>query len=530
MPVPSSSLDKTKHKWRQRLVESRGEALKPLLALPLPLSLKGALAETAVIYFEANPGVLDQAKIRALAPHLPTPRLDALIAKQPPPPPTFPTDPDEQTVLDWFQAQYLLFRRWQVRHGDERARATAVESAQRFARWYLARYPKWLLHREQGWIAFQRSRLLSKASDALVLCVVLDGLPAWDAEDFARDLSARVERLHLLERRYCFAPFPTVTEFAKAALLRGDPPHLAQPNPPLAEVLLDRDDPAARLASCSPGTMRFWSLSQPDNAYHFEAEHKRAAKVRGELESLIERLRAVVERVPDEHTLQIVLTTDHGRLLNERAPCDKPVPSGMRAHGRAAWGSSGRRFPAEGFCVEDASGLCFAHGERFGVPEDVALVWDESAFQNDKRAGSEPYPHGGLFPEEAIVPWFVLERDAKPPEFKVEVTGAGESGGSGELRLAVTNLSRTALVCESVALSHAVGARAEPALRVPPLGATRRALRLAPWPSQADCATLVATLTFRLPNGKTITHKVKPVLEVKALYQRDESLLKELDL
>ncbi|MDW8293650.1 MAG: hypothetical protein RML84_11215 [Anaerolineae bacterium] len=530
MPVPSSSLDKTKHKWRQRLVESRGEALEPLLALPLPLSLKGALAETAAIYFEANPGVLDQAKIRALAPHLPTPTLDALIAKQPPPPPTFPADPDEQTVLDWFQAQYLPFRRWQAQHGDRDARATVLEGAQRFARWYLARYPQWLLNREQGWIAFQRSNALSRASDALVLCVVLDGLPAWDAEDFAHDLSARVDRLQLQERGYCFAPFPTVTEFAKAALLRGDPPRLAQLSDPLAEVLSDRDDPAAHLASCPLGAARFWSLSQPDNAYHFEAEHKRAAKVHGELGSLIERLRAVVERVPDERTLQIVLTTDHGRLLNKRAPCDKPVPSGMRAHGRAAWGGSGRRFPTEGFCVEDTSGLCFVHGERFGVPEDVAFVWDESAFQNDKRTGSEPYPHGGLFPEEAIVPWFVFERDARPPEFKVEITGAGESGGSGELRLTVTNLSRVALMCESVALSHAANARAEPALRVPPLGATTRALRFAPWPGQADCEALIATLTFRLPNGKTITRKVRPALEARVLYRRDESLLKELDL
>jgi len=42
--------------------------------------------------------------------------------------------------------------------------------------------------------------------------------------------------------------------------------------------------------------------------------------------------------------------------------------------------------------------------------------------------------------------------------------------------------------------------------------------------------TLKAVLLFQQPSGRTFTIETAPSLEVVALYERDESLLKELGL
>lgn len=529
--APAGLLRQAKEQWRLRLIRSGGATLADMLALPLPLALKQLLAESAAEYFNDNPTTLTRERLALLRQSycLNDRMIASLERRLPPPEPEFPAVPDERGVLDWFSQAYLPYRRWQAQHGDDRARMIALGNARCFARWYLTRYPQWLLKPEEGWIAFQRVATLAR-DDALTLCVVLDGLPAWDAEDFVRELTAHIERLTLLNRDYyCFAPFPTITEFAKNALLKGVSPRLAKAHEPLAAVISEREDMVARVQG-DAGGLSFWNVSQPDAVYHFVAAHNRAPDIQSELTSVRQKLGDLVEAVPDDRVLRVVITTDHGRLLNARAESDKPVPTGMRAHGRAAWGRVNRSFPEDGFLLDEADGLCLVHGERFGVGEDVAIAWDEGSFQNDKRTGYEAYPHGGLFPEEAIIPWFVFERDAQLPEVDIKVSGTGEAGAKGELVVSVTNPSRIALICFMIALSHDASARAETTWEVRPMSPGEWQVALVPWPQASALDTLNATLHFRLPSGKTFTRTVKPILRVDALYTRDDSLLTDLDL
>jgi hypothetical protein len=355
----------------------------------------------------------------------------------------------------------------------------------------------------------------------------LDGLPIWDAEDFAGKVSANIDRLQLQQKTYRFAPLPTVTEFAKDALLKGVPPHLAPQYKPLGSLLAENDLSIQQLEDHHPGDLIFWCVGQPDAAYHFGTEAQREERICAELDIILHRLHDIVENIAPQLALQIIVTTDHGRLLNPRSPRRLSLPKGMQAHGRIAWGKVDRQFDESGFLVDEEAGWIAVHGERFGMSYDMLIAWGEDSSQNE-NPGYESYPHGGLFPEEVIVPWFVFERDAQPPTLFVTITGKGEAEGTGIMNVQIRNQGRIALKCLEIALSH--GACVTGDWPVPPLEEVYFNVSLKPWPAKNDLATLKANLLFQQPSGKTFTVKTSPSFEVAILYDRDESLLKELDL
>jgi len=166
----------------------------------------------------------------------------------------------------------------------------------------------------------------------------------------------------------------------------------------------------------------------------------------------------VTDHLSDKIPLHVILTTDHGRLLGTSPRC-VPVPAGMHAHGRAAWGRTPQDFPASGYMVD--GNMAYLYGERFGLSEDVAIILDESAFlTNDGRQGAERYAHGGLFPEEVIIPWIELERDVVPTQevgagIQVRITGKGRAGQPGVLDIEIANANEIPLVLSSVYLSFA---------------------------------------------------------------------------
>lgn len=525
LEIPTEMLNETKSGWMKRLIETKGAYFERMLEIPLPVALRQEIAQLSVQFYEQHPLQLTSDVIRRLQPYLPTQKLSRLEDRVSLPEPA-PLPDEEQAVLNWFQAEYLPYRRWQARHGDGQAQTTVRHHGRSFAHWYLTRYPQWLLH--PGWLSFQQaSRLRELSEDVLVFCVILDGLPAWDAEDFARAASAKIDRLQLQQKSYCFAPLPTVTEFAKDALLKGVPPRLAPEYPPLGRILPDNASPVRGLEDMQPGNLVFWRIAQPDTAYHFEADNKRERQVRAELEVVLGAVQEVVETLPSHIPLQIIVTSDHGRLLNPKSPRQLPVFSEMQAHGRVAWGKSDQQFDESGFAINDESGWIAVHGERFEMSHDMLIAVGEDSFQNTK-SGSEPYPHGGLFPEEAIVPWFVFERDARQPDVSITVNGKGEAESVGTMTIRMINLGRVSLQCLTVTLSH--GAQANGIWSVPPLQETEFTVSLHPWPARANLATLKANLLFRQPSGRTFVIEVTPSFEVQALYERDDSIFEDLGL
>jgi len=376
--IPPQLLSEVKSDWMRRLIESKGSYFTKMLAFPMSVALRQMLAQLAAQFYEENPPLLSRDVLRQLQPYLDMQTLATLEERLlPSEPSSLPQEP--WAVLDWFQSEYLPYRRWQARFGDEQARKCVVRHAQDFALWYLSRYPRWLL--EPGNLSFQISaRLRDSAPQALILCVILDGLPVWDAEDFIRAVSAQIGRLQLTQKSYCFAPLPTITEFAKDALLKGVPPRLSPQYPPLGHILPDNTSPKRGLEDTEPGKVVFWRVDQPDKAYHLESEDKREREVRAKLESILQAVSEVVQSLPDSVVLYIVITSDHGRLLNPKSPRRLPTPKGMQAHGRVAWGKLDLEFDEQGFVIDETADTIAVHGERFEMAHDMLNCLGRSKF------------------------------------------------------------------------------------------------------------------------------------------------------
>lgn len=522
LELPSSVLNQVKKVWMKRLIITKGEFFAQMLSFPLPLALRRVLADQTAEYFKNNAGLLTRTVLQQLQPYLPPSDLVTLEKHLP------PTEPgllpqDETEVLDWFEHQYLPYRLWQARFGDEIARQTAVEHAQTFACWLLEHYPHWLLGGEN--LAFQKSARLANPN-VLTMCVVLDGLPAWDAEWLVQELSARCPRLTLLQKTYCFTALPTITESAKEALLKGVPPLYASDTSALGKILPDKLSPKNHLPNAIAGEVWFWRVGEPDNTYHYESEERRDREIRAKLLSIMLGIEEVVQVIDPVLRLNILITSDHGRLLNPSSPRQLPVKEGMEAHGRAAWGSFQRGFPETGFKIDEQNGWVELYGERFGIQYNLRIAWGEESFS--RINGAEAYPHGGLFPEEVIVPWFIFQRDAQPPALEINLTGAGEADMSGELWVSILNQSPLALECREVRFSHDVTLNI--AWQIPPLSKQSFNVSLTPWPPKSAQGKVTAAFLFFQPNGAIFTKETNADLQINVLYDRSDDLLKDLDL
>lgn len=525
LTLPDPLLNEIKFAWNLLLVETQGLYFEQMLKFPLSIFLRQELAYLAAQYYLTNNEHLTREMLQRLQPYLLSQEITALEKHLAIPEPDALPEQESQ-VLHWFQFQYLPYRRWQARYGKDEARARVRHHAHVFAKWYLENYPRWVL--QSKWISFQQTAQLRNNTNAVTFCVILDGLPAWDAEDFARTVSGKIERLQLRQKDYCFTSLPTVTEFAKDALLKGVPPQLAPNYQALGKILPDKASPSQGLKNAQPGELIFWRVSQPDEAYHFEADAKRERQVRAELDSIIQALSEVVETLPQSIPLQVIVTTDHGRLLNPKSSRRLPVPDGMQVHGRVAWGSFSHAFDESGFIIDEDAGWIIVHGERFEMKPNLLIALGEDTFSSDnEKTRTDPYPHGGLFPEEAIIPWFVFERDAQQPNLQIKVSGKGEAESTGSLNISVNNASRIMVECLSITLSN--NAQVKGSWQIAPLSQTEFNTQIAHWPTKADLPTV--SLLFRQPNGVTFTIEIAAALEVNSLYDsKNDSLLKDLEL
>lgn len=527
LAVPPDLMNEARQIWAQQIIESRGGAFDKIERLLLPGPLRRVAAEETAAYLLHHPEDLTRERCQRLARFLVSKRQEELTALLPPEQPAaLPTL--VQDVLNWFEAQYLPFRLWQSRHGDAEADAAAESAALHFAKWYLAEYPKGLmgdaLHEH---LSFNQA-ISSASDDGTTIVIVLDGLHAEDARQLVVALERDVRRLSLLERRWVFAVVPTVTRFAKDALLKGREPSEAKNKPLLAPVLPERIDPTHQLAKAQPGDVLVWRVMEPDDTYHKRNAYETLSRA---VESALNRVSLtisdIVDNVPDERLLRIIITTDHGRLLR-RAVRTAPVPPGMQSHGRAAWGSKRHDFEESGVLYE--GDIAFLHGERFGLPDDAseaAVLIGSAMFRtNDGKAGSEAYPHGGVTPEEVIVPWLVFQRDWKEPELVITLGGNGIGGQKGRARIRVMNLGDAELTILHVTLRLSDNESSEHDLGmiVKPRSTEEGIVELDPWPTEAEYRAATALATIELPAGQRFSTSVKLELVTEEMYRRDNIL------
>lgn len=530
LEVPGKLRNRALDLWKGEIIRRRGDLLDDLARHPIPYSLKEMVAQELVKYFEHHPGDLT-GKLRAqLTPYLTSSYQERILKLMPPlPAGELPTEP--VAVLAWFRGQYLPMRQWQTAHGTAEDEARVRAAVEQFMMWYLEEYPRALVGGALSpYLSFKRAASLQEGNNYVTLLIVPDGLHVLDARALLSKIQSQTNRLSIWEDALAFVPLPTVTEVCKPALFAGIAPEVADRVPPLGTVLSENISPVSSLSQALPGELYLWRILEPDSTYHRQNSSETLRHdIDGRLFSLASKIVHLVGSVPAELPLRLVLTSDHGRLLT-RARRRLNVPTGMQSHGRAAWGDSGRDFGESGFLIEN--GIVYLHAGRYGLPYDAGLAFGEDTFRtNDGRTGSEWYPHGGLYPEEVIVPWIELVRDVALPKLTTKLSGSGQAGRQGMMTIQIRNPEEIAVTIMELTLTFGGRDVVLPVnMTIAPLKDGEQQLTVATWPAMAEVEQMVAQLSVKLPNNVSFVVAISEIqLESIEMYKRD-NILGDLDL
>lgn len=355
------------------------------------------------------------------------------------------------------------------------------------------------------------------------MLVVLDGLGYFDSEQLLQFISDGSDRLTLDAREIAFSPLPTITEFAKPSLLKGLNPVRALDDTQSLGSLEKKDSRVVEaLATANPGDVVIWSLQEPDKAYHDRQEREAILEeVRGRLQSLAARLIRVAHEVPAERQLKVVISTDHGRLWGS-SERNHSLPTGMKGRGRAAWGPLKLDFPASGYVIEDE--IVYLHAGRFGLHEPCAApLSDKSFLTADGKSGTDLFAHGGLYPEEVLIPWLEFTRDRSLLEIEGGLKGRSVAGSQGELHLSVNNPSALPIRLTRLEISRN-DTYFDLTETVNSMSSREFDLIWVSWPSKQELDNLQVNLRYSLPSGEVQTVAVVPRLESEELYAKDDIL------
>jgi len=531
--VPPKLLQAAERVWMPRIIQTRGRYFDGISKRPLPMCMLEKAAEMAFQYYCTNPAHLTEEAVRSLVDHISSSQLLVLRKILPPPiPRDQPQDPSG--TLTWFNEEYLPYKQWAMQSENLAASEKARSLAAAFVSWYLSYYPRAIANGDENVIYFRSARVQAHVSDGIILLVILDGLNVADATVLMRQIVTRQQRMTLSLNGLAFAPVPTVTEICKPAVSSGCAPRDVSrrtPNPRV-RVLPEGKDPTTELAGAKPGEIFVWTLAEPDKTYHGKADAKTILhQVEGVLQACAVRIAEACQRVPSHLNLKVIVTTDHGRLLGDSSK-SHPVPQGMISHQRAAWGRCDLSFSASGINLDASGQIAYLNGPRFGMSDvdHCAVVLTDAAFQtNDGRAGVDHFPHGGLFPEEVVVPWFEMLRDVEIPPVTCTASGKAKEGSEGQVTVGIVNPSQIEL--RVLALSLVFGKkRHEISLNqsIPALCERALVVAIREWPSKHEALAGTATARLRMPTGSEFSVEVELDMDSEGFYIRGEDILGDL--
>lgn len=492
-------------------------------------ALAPALHELAAVQYAefllAYPQLLQAVHLRELLPVLGTaPQAQQLQQALPPPEPAdLPAAAAPAAVLQWVTTEYLPYRQWQASQPSPQAQATqrVLALAAQFEEWVLAHYPNLLVGPNLGLLHIQQAESIRFANTSEVtLWVVPDGLGWLDAATLAGNLhTLAAGRVTQPQATACFGLLPTITSLTKQPLLRSTTAEAlprARPNTVRRERAIPGHlNPADYLRDAQPGDLFIWTPPDPDSAYHGQFDRLTIQhRIPQLLQVLAQQLAAAVQAVPASLPLRLVVATDHGRMLGSSAR-SVAIPEGFESHGRAAYAAKGNAALTPSPHDLARPELAWLEPEAFGLPYWAAAVRGDVAFRtnNTDAVGQLHFPHGGLWPEEVIVPWVVIERTAAVAPLTVRLSGHGLARRQGKLTLTLTNPTRQTYTLLSLILSGSDGFAAALPLNGQALSATAtntQVLVLENWPTPTQVSTLQVRL--QLADAQSRPTEVKDFL------------------
>ncbi len=390
--------------------------------------------------------------------------LDLLISQPPPPKPDpNPSNPwsDEQW-LEWAEEHYLPYRFWLEEIGQ--LTGDIVDFAGAYADWLYKRYPAMRLSSPR--MVYQALPALKgkMMSDAPVLVLVIDNFNAKFFRDFTRYMQA--QGYYAEQLTYYVSMLPSCTEISKKCLFVGQPEPFAGTSyeKPVQETWEQALRGRRALYLPHIGALRaikrrehdvyFLNYLPLDMAFHQDEEHvgiSHAQAARSYLRAVARDVRAFGERIGAPRDLVVIVISDHG---STRIPAEAPnlIDSAFFAkrvldrHHRYVriTDSELHQLP------DNIQYQCYTfERERFGLNENYLSARAHYRFL--PTTGST-YIHGGLTPEETLVPVAVFTPlTVSPKPLTVRLLGnAFYYARKSEIQVELVNTN--AYACESVRL------------------------------------------------------------------------------
>ena len=116
--------------------------------------------------------------------------------------------------------------------------------------------------------SWSKTARMASESGCVKLLIVLDGLGYIDAKLVVQLVAATSRRLSLDDASLALAPLPTVTHFAKPALMAGVTPTQAIDESEIGTVETRDTAVIAALNATIPPDVVIWSVLEPDKTYH----------------------------------------------------------------------------------------------------------------------------------------------------------------------------------------------------------------------------------------------------------------------
>lgn len=318
--------------------------------------------------------------------------------------------------IQWTAEQYVPYRNWQIQNliYDKELEETVCH----FSDWYVARHTDIQANVDVALVHALNSIAENVHEERLTIILMVDCLPVTFFPVIDRALRTTGFNRH--ELTYRFAALPTVTEYNKAAIVSGKSGSTEKPYLELLTSRSTRDwggvavhyiSTLRELSDFDPGgesSVVFVNHIRGDEILHSDVEAENRTyeeELSRSYSQLAEALAEMCERWPGarEHVSVIVLT-DHGacRVLEEEGRSfDSTVVSKLfdnEKHRVATMTESQ---------AEKVPENLWNIGYRFTTPfsEDDAVHFLPRGHNTVRKAGrGRGYMHGGVSPEEVIVP------------------------------------------------------------------------------------------------------------------------------
>lgn len=494
-----------------------------------PAAVRVTAAHVLADFVRNNPAAASLALLKSLETELPPAlinQLRPLVA--PPVPPPLPTSPAE--VLTWTTQAYLPYRQWQVANKQAAATKQVGEAAREFGNWLLQVYPTQLLDAAHPYQQLYWSKQANRPGpNEVVIWVIADGLGWADAQNLLRliaDESANKSNgtLAATLAQPCFGLLPTITSHTKEPLRWGVPfSHLAEADTTAPPDLKSNANLAAAAAKAQPGSLLVWRPYDPDPIYHQQVDADVARDlVQGALYTLATRIATAANAVPPGPAVRVLITTDHGRLLSD-SPREMLAPSTCKVEGRTA------HLMADAPAIRpapDTDEVRWLDPKLFCLPNWVGVALGEAAFRipvgETTHGGRAPYPHGGVWPEEVVLPWLELVRDAGPVKVTASLNGAGRAGFPGVAQLRLRNDSRHHLTVVHVSIRFGAATPHVVLLHQPsvPLKTIDVSIDLLSWPHSSEVQSGQLVIVVETADGKQASFPVEANLTNTGLQDR----------